>query len=800
MFSSVLSQRVVLVSVFSVLLSACGGDDETTEVLSDAGLEIGTEEMTTADSSLLPDAVPEEATNDDPSVLVTSIPTVPVVEDEEIQVGELMDLAVESSDLEASDSAQIDTLSTRDVLPPLNLPLDGSTVGDYRLVNAYPELSFNEALLIAAVPGEDRLVVVEQTGLIKVFDDDPQAISSDLILDISENVAFSGEQGLLGLAFDPDFESNRFVYLNYTTSNPDLTVVSRMIWDAVTDELDVSSEQTVITVEQPFHSHNAGMIAFGPDNYLYIALGDGGDGGDPNNFAQDRSSLLGSLLRIDVHPADASSGYAIPPDNPFVGEPGVREEIFAYGFRNPFRFSFDRATGDIWLGDVGQEHREEINFVVSGGNYGWRVFEGTRVQERALNTLPDSAFTAPVHEYDHASGLSVIGGYVYRGTRVNSLTGRYLFADFYSGVITGLNWDGNRVTSHVALASVDGPTSFGETHDGEVLVVSRYQGIFRFEEQEQTISFPEKLSETGLFEDLESLSPVSGLIEYRVAHPLWSDGAAKRRWIGVPEFKRIGFSLDDWSFPIGSVSVKHFFMDMTDGDPLSSRRLETRVLYNTRQGWQGVSYRWNRLQNEATIVRDRLTQEVFIEQADGSIRVQDYEYPGARDCGVCHNSASGFLLGLESRQMNVDYLFGSGMESQISVLNQLQLFDQYTEDDSLPAPLPSVLNQTASTGQRARAYLDVNCSHCHQPGGPAATGLDLRFETPEFAMGAINLSPQNGSIGQSDAKLISPGERENSILWLRMNTLDSERMPPVATHRIDEAGVELIGQWIDELR
>jgi len=331
MFSLFPLQRVVLVSVFSVLLSACGGDDETTEVLSDTGLEIGTEEVTTADSSLLPDAVPEEATNDDPSVFVTSIPTVPVVEDEENQVGELADIAVESSDLEASDSVQIDTLSTRDVLPPLNLPLDGSTVGDYRLVNAYPELSFNEALLIAAVPGEDRLVVVEQTGLIKVFDDDPQAISSDLILDISENVAFSGEQGLLGLAFDPDFESNRFVYLNYTTSNPDLTVVSRMIWDAVTDELDVSSEQTVITVEQPFHSHNAGMIAFGPDNYLYIALGDGGDGGDPNNFAQDRSSLLGSLLRIDVHPADASSGYAIPPDNPFVGEPGVREEIFAYG-------------------------------------------------------------------------------------------------------------------------------------------------------------------------------------------------------------------------------------------------------------------------------------------------------------------------------------------------------------------------------------------------------------------------------------------------------------------------------------
>jgi len=784
-------QRIILISVVSVILSACSGGSDDVEPVPD--------QAAPADFPLDPDLFPVESTiNDSPDGLPGPLSqgAKDVNQDADVQNAPVND-AVDRLD---EDASRLDALNARDVLPSLNLPLAGSTVGDYKLVNAYPELSFQEALLIAAVPGEDRLVVVEQTGLIKVFDDDPQATSSEVILDIRESIVFSGEQGLLGLAFDPDFTSNRLVYLNYTTANPDLTVVSRMSWDAVEDMLDASSEQIILTVEQPFHSHNAGMIAFGPDNYLYIALGDGGDGGDPFNFAQDRSSLLGSLLRIDVHPANPRSGYAIPPDNPFVGEPGVREEIFAYGFRNPFRFSFDRANGDIWLGDVGQEHREEINFVVSGGNYGWRVFEGSRENERALNTLPDSAFTAPVHEYDHASGLSVIGGYVYRGTRVNSLSGRYLFADFYSGVITGLNWDGQRVTSHVALASVDGPTSFGETHDGDVLVVSRYQGIYRFEEQEQTISFPEKLSETGLFEDLESLTPVPGLVEYRTAHPFWSDGAAKRRWIGVPEFKRIGFSLDDWSFPIGSVSVKHFFMDMRDGDPLSSRRLETRVLYHTQQGWQGVSYRWNRLQNEATIVRDRLTQEIFIERSDGSIRVQDYEYPGTRDCSVCHNRASSFLLGLESRQMNIEYLFGSGMENQISALNQLQLFDRYFGLAALPPALPSVGNQTASIETRARAYLDVNCSHCHQPGGPAATSLDLRFEISESAMGVIDATPQNGSLGLSDAKLVSPGDRENSTLWLRMNTLDSERMPPVATHRIDETGVDLIGQWIDGLR
>lgn len=705
---------------------------------------------------------------------------------------------------ETNDSAQVspDTIATtspRIPLATLNLPIEGSSIGNYRLVKAYPELNFLEALLVAAVPGEKRLVVVEQAGRIKVFEDDPAATNSKVILDFSEKVVFSGEQGLLGLAFDPDFANNRFVYINYTRENPDQTIVSRLEWNTDEDTLDESTEQVILSVDQPYHSHNAGMIAFGPDNYLYIALGDGGDGGDPHNYAQDTSSLLGSLLRIDVHPAGFSGGYVIPPDNPFVDNPWARAEIFAYGFRNPFRFSFDRANGDIWLGDVGQEHREEINRVVAGGNYGWRVFEGTKPNEGSLNDLPDSAFTTPVHEYDHASGLSVIGGYVYRGERVSSLQGRYIYADFYSGVVTALDWDGSRVTSQTALATVDGPTSFGETHDGDVLVVSRYHGIYRFEEAQDTNVFPEKLSETGLFHDLESLSPVSGLIEYQTAHPFWSDGANKRRWIGVPENDQIAFSNDDWWFALGSVSVKHFEMEMTAGLPQSSRRLETRVLYNTIQGWQGFSYRWNEQQNEALLVLDRQMESLEIKQPDGSVQQQEYEYPGNRDCTVCHNNSSAFLLGLETRQMNIAHQYDDGLQNQIYALNQQALFDQDVDASGLPSPLPGLTDEEASLDSRARAYLDVNCSHCHQPGAPAATQLDLRFGTPAESMGTINTYPQKGTFGLSDAKVIAPGQKNNSILWLRMNRLESGRMPPIATHRIDQTGVKLIGDWIDNL-
>lgn len=690
-------------------------------------------------------------------------------------------------------------LTERASLADLNLPIDGVQTGGYQLVNAFPNLNFEEALLVSFVPGENRVVVVEQFGKIKVFNDDPAVTSSSVILDYTNEISVtSGEQGLLGFVFDPDFVENRFVYIYHTQVVTNRSILTRLYWDRSTDMLDRSTAKVVMQIEQPYESHNGGNLLFGADNFLYIGLGDGGDGGDPHNNAQDTSTLLGSILRIDVHPTDDSVGYAIPESNPHVGQTGVRPEIYAHGFRNPWRFSFDRATNEMWLGDVGQENREEINLVKAGGNYGWRVFEGTRPQEAGLNSLPDSAFTPPIYEYTHDIGLAVIGGYVYRGS-VSALQGRYLFSDFANGEITALTLDGEVVTSVDVIASVEAPTSFGETLDGEILVVSRYGGIFKFVENASSVEFPEKLSETGLFTDLASLVPASGLIEYAPNHPFWSDGTIKRRWIGIPDDAKIDFTDNDWSFPLGSVSVKHFEVDMIENTPGSRRRLESRVMYHTVQGWQGYTYRWNIDQNEAHRISDRESEQLSVSLNDGSTREQQYDYPGRADCGVCHNEASTHLLGLETGQLNASFDYLSVTDNQLRSFNNIGLFSYDIGPADQYKVLPQLNDEGVSIEKRARAYLDVNCSTCHQPRGPAPTGMDFRFEIANSGLKAIDVWPQSGSFGVSDPRIIAPGSKERSILWQRMRLLDDGRMPPISTHVVDEAAVRLIGEWIDSL-
>lgn len=690
-------------------------------------------------------------------------------------------------------------LTERAALADLSLPIDGVQLGDYQLVNAYPNLTFQEALLVDDVPGENRMVVVEQFGRIKVFNDDPGVTSSKEILDYSGEISItSGEQGLLGLAFDPQFTENRFVYIYHTQVVTNTSIITRLPWDRATDTLDTSKAKIVMQIDQPFETHNGGMMAFGTDNFLYISVGDGGDGGDPFNNAQDRSTLLGSVLRIDVKPADDTVGYLVPASNPYVGEENVRPEIYAHGFRNPWRFSFDRETGDMWLGDVGQETFEEINKVVAGGNYGWRVYEGTRPNEANLNTLPDSAFTPPIHEYNHDEGLAVIGGYVYRGS-VSSLQGRYLFTDFYNGEVRALTLDGDNVTSVDVIGSVVGPTSFGETRDGELLVVSRYGGLFKFAENSTTIEFPDNLSQTGLFSDLASLEPVSGLIEYEPSHPFWSDGTIKRRWIGLPDDVKIDFTDNDWSFPQGSVSVKHFEIDMVENTPSSRRRLETRVMYNTVQGWQGYTYRWNAEQTDAVRLSARETEQLSISFNDGTVREQQYDYPSRADCGACHIEASTYLLGLETGQLNADFAYASATDNQLRALNNIGLFSYDIGSADQYNVLPPLDDTSASIESRARAYLDVNCSTCHQPQGTAPTGMDFRAEVTNAGLKAIDVWPQSGSFDIPDPRIIAAGSKERSVLLHRMSMLEGGRMPPISTHVVDEAAVKLIGEWIDSL-
>jgi uncharacterized repeat protein (TIGR03806 family) len=686
-------------------------------------------------------------------------------------------------------------------LASLTLPTQGSGAASFDLLNAYPNLRFDSALFAAGVPGENRLVVVQQNGQIQVFEDSSTATSARTLLDISGRILSGGESGLLGLAFDPDFQQNRYVYLHYSLDAPLRSIIARMTWDEAADLILPSSEKNILEIGQPFTNHNGGMLAFGPDGYLYIGMGDGGSGGDPNNLAQDTTTLLGKMLRIDVHPLNPNDPYDVPVDNPFVSDLGVLPEIYAIGLRNPFRYSFDRQTGDLWLGDVGQTQREEIDIIESGNNYGWRVREGNLAFDDSQNTLPLSAFTPPVIDYGRSEGIAVIGGYVYRGNQFGSLFGRYLYTDFLGGSVWALAWDGSQVISNdVIVSTTQNFTSFGEKNDGELLLVG--QGGTLFELQPATGGggqIPTLLSQTGIFTDLNNLTPASGLIEYQPSQPFWSDGVEKRRWVGVPDNEQVDFTALDWSFPLGTVAVKHFEVDLDVNDPSSTRRLETRVFLHTSQGWQGFTYRWNQAQTDATLLTTRETEILNITQSNGSVSSQTYEYPSRIDCLSCHTEQAGFVLGLETRQLNTTFEYAGVIENQLRSLNNINWFDQDIGEADQYGQFPALDDVAGSTEAKARAYLDINCSQCHRPNSTAPTDLDLRAVTALSSMNAVDVMPQAGSLGLQNPRIIAPGDKSRSVLWVRMQQLDGNRMPPLSTHVVDETGVEIVGAWIDGL-
>ena len=339
---------------------------------------------------------------------------------------------------------------------------------------------FEQPLYVTgAGDGSGRLFVVEKTGRIWVVRDGER---SEVFLDLSEQVSTTSEQGLLGLAFSPSFAEDGVFFVNYTDADG-ASVVSSFL--ATGDVADPTSEFVWLTVDQPYANHNGGMIAFGPDGYLYVGLGDGGSGGDPEGNGQNLMTLLGTLLRLEVLRDATRAGdvpYGIPNDNPFVGRPGMRPEIWAYGLRNPWRFSFDRESGDLWIGDVGQSAWEEIDFQpadsAGGENYGWNVYEGTHPYP------PDSEpvigeFTDPIVEYDRDAGKSVTGGYVYRGSASPELGGVYLYGDFVDGRVWGLKRTPTG-TENVLLADTKyAITSFGEDDAGELYLVDFNGALYR---------------------------------------------------------------------------------------------------------------------------------------------------------------------------------------------------------------------------------------------------------------------------------------------------------------------------------
>ena len=357
-----------------------------------------------------------------------------------------------------------------------------ATLQPVAIERAFPGLDFRRLTnLVQPNDGRDRLFVTEQAGIVHVFPNQQQAAESTVFLDLTDRVNEGhNEEGLLGLAFDPQFNDSGYFYVYYSASQPRRSVLSRFsVRDDDPNVANRKSELIIMEIPQPAGNHNGGQLAFGPDGYLYVGLGDGGRGGDPFGNGQNTATLLGSILRIDVGGASEEERYRIPPDNPFVGDAEARPEIWAYGLRNPWRFSFDAKTGQMYVGDVGQNSWEEVDLVDKGLNFGWNVMEG----DHCFSPMRDcdrAGLQLPLAEYSSAQGCSVIGGFVYRGDGLPALAGAYVYGDFCSGKIWGLRYDAGSVSEQKLLADSGlRITSFGVDLAGNIYILSRNSGIYR---------------------------------------------------------------------------------------------------------------------------------------------------------------------------------------------------------------------------------------------------------------------------------------------------------------------------------
>lgn len=367
-----------------------------------------------------------------------------------------------------------------------DLPPNGNGDGQI-IIEAFPNLSFNRPLNIQHAGDQtNRLFVEEQRGVIYVFENDSDTSDKTIFLGITDKITDAGnEQGLLGLAFHPNYQANGYFYVNYTAAGSGRTIISRFsVSEGNPNRADPNSEVEILSYNQPFSNHNGGHLAFGPDGYLYVAVGDGGGAGDPNENGQDRTTLLGSILRIDIDNPQDEKQYGIPPGNPFAdNNEGYREEIYAYGLRNPWRFSFDPETESLWVGDVGQNAWEEIHIVEKGLNYGWDIIEGSNCYEPASD-CDKTGLELPVYEYSHNSGdHSITGGYVYRGPSMPELEGLYVYADFISGRIWALDPSNLNDPGNTLLHQADfNVSSFGIDQNNELYICGFDGKIYRFGE------------------------------------------------------------------------------------------------------------------------------------------------------------------------------------------------------------------------------------------------------------------------------------------------------------------------------
>ena len=583
----------------------------------------------------------------------------------------------------------------------------------YRATPAFGDKKFNQPVYLFAEPGSQRLLIVDYTGKILSIPDPsvidtttppptivdkpaekvaapevkPEASKADATKPAEAKAEFAKADVLLeqtgrmlySITFHPKYEENRYLYLfsNGVVKGQGPSRKNRLTRFTVSKTAPYACDpkSELIIIEWNSNGHDGGDMAFGKDGYLYMTAGDGTTDSDTNVTGQDITDLNSGLLRLDVDHPEPGKNYAIPSDNPFLKIEKARHELWAFGFRNPWRLHID-PQGNIWCGDVGQDLWEMIEVVQRGDNYGWSVWEGGHpfYLERKIGPAP---LKAPAIAHPHSEARSITGGVTYLGKKFPELYGHYIYGDYATGKIWACRYQNGKIVQHREIADTPNQiATFGIDHSGEIYF-SDY-GVMKFFTLERTPketvphTFPRKLSDTGLFASVAGHRVQAPLIPYSVNSPLWSDGAYKERFMALPGKSKIEFDEKGaWKFPEKSVLVKSFALEREPGNPATRTWIETRFMVFQQKEWVGYSYRWNDEQNDAVLVGTLGEDRPFTihdPSAPGKQRVQTWHFPSRAECMVCHSRAAGFILGPHTLQMNKLHDYGGVVDNQIRAL------------------------------------------------------------------------------------------------------------------------------------
>lgn len=720
--------------------------------------------------------------------------------------------------------------------------------GNWTAVVAFTNLLFTNSVGLAPVPGSNRLCVWEREGRVWLFDNDPGASQKTLAIDVHNECQGWDDSGLLGVAFHPGFATNHYVFIYYTWVKPGTVVgdpftrpnpvlpntyhdrLERYTLDDRGVAVPGSRKIFVDLTNQTVWHHGGGMFFHPANGLLYWTDGDNSVGDNDQIITK---SLYSGVFRIDVdcrggnfsHPIvrqpqnGVTANYYIPNDNPFVGQSNALEEFFCLGLRSPHRMTIDPVTGRIFIGDVGESSREEIDVIEPGEsalNFQWNECEGTLGHMK----LPCIGISrGPVLDYPHTDGRAVIGGYVYRGKKFAAdLGGKYIFGDNVFRTVWALDETATPAQKNLlcVMPKGSGPnsgtdytglSSFGVDADGELYfcqmssIGGRIYTLQRGGPPPPSKVMPGQLSQTGVFTDLPTMTPASFLLPYSVNSPLWSDGAVKQRWMALPAGAKVGFAANgEWKFPDGTVFVKTFSLPVDETDPGKLRRLETRLLIRDSNGAVfGASYKWRPDNSDADLVVAGTNEIITIRTAAG-VRTQKWFYPGRQDCVTCHTPVSGGVLGVKTRQLNGDFKYPGGVtDNQLRTWNHLHLFDVSLDEKRIYhlARLVSIADTRAPLDLRIRSYLDANCAQCHRSGGVEAF-FDARFDTPMKLQNIVN-GPVANQLGIPGAKVVTPADLNKSMLYRRISIIGDNQMPPLAKNVLDTNAVAVFAKWISSL-